>query len=446
MVINPIEALLACCGRLRHPAIGLVLLLVWGLAPAQTRPLDAIVAVVNDDVIVQSELEREMALVVPQMQQRGTALPPPDQLRKQVLERLILKRLQQQRAKQLGISVDESTLEQAIENIARRNGLSVEELKETLEAGGIRFADFREDTRAQILSSRLQNQEVLGKIQVSEQEVDRFLAREKDRLLEREQVRLQHILIALPDNPTPEQVKRAEEKAKRLVAELRAGADFAAVAARESDGANALEGGDLGWFEMGAVPTLVSELAYTLAEGEISDPLRSPSGFHIIRLSGIKTAQPQDVTQTHVRHILIRTNELVSDGEARQRLMQLRERIQNGEDFATLARAHSDDTGSALKGGDLGWVEPGRMVPEFEEQMNALPVGAISEPFKTPFGWHLIKVEERRNRSSSEDLLRAKAREALQKRKADEAVEEWLRQLRDEAYVEIRLDQEGDSG
>ncbi|WP_425482762.1 peptidylprolyl isomerase [Caldichromatium japonicum] len=422
--------------------------LLWALTAAPLRaaqPLDAIVAVVNDDVIVQSELERELALVIPQLQQRGTA-PPPTQLRKQVLDRLILKHLQQQRAKQLGISVDDATLQQAIENIARRNGISVEELKETLEAGGIRFADFREDTRAQILSSRLQNQEVLGKIQVSEQEVDRFLAREKDRLVEREQVRLQHILVALPDNPTPEQVKRAEDKAKRLVVELRAGADFAAVAVRESDGANALEGGDLGWFEMGAVPTLVSDLAYTLAEGEITDPLRSPSGFHIIRLSGIKAAQPKDIVQTHARHILIRTNELVSDEDARQRLMQLRERLLNGEDFAGLARAHSDDTGSALKGGDLGWVEPGRMVPEFEEQMNKLAPGALSEPFKTPFGWHLLKVEERRNRGASEDLMRIKAREALQRRKAEEAMEEWQRQLRDEAYIEIRLEQEGEQG
>ncbi len=422
----------------------LSVLLVSTAKPAQ--PLDAIVAVVNDDVIVRSELERELALAIPQLQQRGTALPPPSQLRKQVLDRLILKHLQQQRAKQLGISVDESTLQQAIENIASRNGLSVDQLKESLEAGGIRFADFREDTRAQILSSRLQNQEVLNRVQVSEQEVERFLAREKDRLIEREQVRLQHILIALPDNPTAEQVKRAETKAKRLVAELRAGADFAAVAARESDGANALEGGDLGWFEMGAVPTLVSELVYTLAEGEITDPLRSPSGFHIIRLSGIKAAQPRDIVQTHARHILIRTNELVSDEDARARLLQLRERILKGEDFAALARAHSDDTGSALKGGDLGWSEPGRMVPEFEEQMNRLAVGELSEPFKTPFGWHLLRVEERRNRSASEDLLRIKAREALQRRKAEEAVEEWLRQLRDEAYIEIHLDQEGETG
>jgi Parvulin-like peptidyl-prolyl isomerase len=413
-----------------------------GPSPVSAQALDAIVAVVNDDVVVRSELEREIALVVPQLNQRGTEVPPPEQLRKQVLDRLILKHLQQQRAKQLGIKVDEATLEEAIQGIAARNNLTLDELKSTLEAGGIRFEDFREDTRMQILTSRLQAQEVIRKIQVTEPEIDRFLARESGRLIEREQVRLQHILVALPDNPTPEQVKRAEDKAKGLVARLRAGADFAAVAARESDGSNALEGGDLGWFEMGAVPSLAADLARTLAEGEISDPIRSPSGFHIIRLSGIKTATPKDITQTHARHILVRTNELVSDDEARRRLLQLRERILNGEDFAALARANSDDTGSALKGGDLGWVEPGKTVPEFEAQMNALEVGAISEPFKSPFGWHILQVEERRQQSSSEDLLRIKAREALQRRKAEEATEEWLRQLRDEAYVEIRLDQE----
>jgi peptidyl-prolyl cis-trans isomerase SurA len=426
----------------RGTLLGLALALGMGPALVSAQALDAIVAVVNDDVVVQSELEREIALLIPQLNQRGTPLPPPAQLRKQVLDRLILKHLQQQRAKELGIKVDEAMLEEALQGIAGRNGLSLDELKATLEAGGIRFEDFREDTRSQILSSRLQNQEVVRKIQISEPEVDRFLAREASRLIEREQVRLQHILIALPDNPTPEQVKRAEDKARGLVERLRGGADFAAVAVRESDGRNALEGGDLGWFEMGAVPSLVSDLAYTLAEGEVSEPLRSPSGFHIIRMREIKAATPEDVTQTRARHILVRTNEIVSDADARQRLLQLRERIIGGEDFAGLARAHSDDTGSALKGGELGWVDPGNTVPEFEEQMNALAVGATSEPFKSPFGWHILQVEERRQQSANEDILRLKAREALQRRKAEEATEEWLRQLRDEAYVEIRLDQE----
>ncbi|MBK1723340.1 peptidylprolyl isomerase [Thiocystis violacea] len=409
---------------------------------AASQELDAIVAVVNDDVVVQSELDREVDLTIPQLNRQGTAVPPRAQLEKQVLDRLILKRLQQQRAKALGITVDDAALTEAMNNIAKRNGLSLEELKATLEAGGIRFEDFRNDTRSQILTSRLQSQEVVKKIQVSEREIDLFLAKEASRLIEREQVRLQHILIALPDNASTQQIQAAEDKAKRLVAKLRAGADFAEVAVRESDGRNALEGGDLGWFEMGAVPALVSDLAYSMAEGEISDPLRSPSGFHIIKMREIKAATPENVTQTHARHILIRTNEIVSDDDAKQRLGQLKQRIQGGDDFATLARAHSDDTGSALKGGDLGWASPGDTVPEFEETMNGLVVNQISEPFKSPFGWHIVQVLERRSQDTSESILRIKAREALQRRKAEEATEEWLRQLRDEAYVEIRLTRE----
>ncbi|UHD14624.1 peptidylprolyl isomerase [Thiocapsa bogorovii] len=434
----------------RRAAVGsLLACLLIASAPATSQvpiqELDAIVAVVNDDVVVRSELDTEIDLILPQMQKAGTPPPPRPQLEKQVLDRLILKRLQAQRARDLGIQVEEATLNEALTNIAQRNGLTLEELQATLEAGGIRFTDFREDTRSQIVTSRLQNQEVVNKIQITDQEIDRFLERESSRLIEREQVKLQHILIALPENATPAQVQAAEAKATRLVTRLRGGEDFAKVAAAESDGRNALQGGDLGWFEMGAVPSLVSELAFTMAEGEISDPLSSPSGYHIIKLTEIKAATPDDVVQTNARHILIRTNELVSDDEAKRRLEQLRMRIIGGEDFATLARSNSDDTGSALKGGDLGWVNPGDTVPDFEEAMNALPPNGVSEPFQSPFGWHIVQVIERRNQDQEGEFMRIKAREALQRRKAEEATEEWLRQLRDEAYVEIRLDEDGQS-
>ena len=412
------------------------------IGQSRVQELDAIVAVVNDDVVVRSELDSEIDLILPQMQQQGTVPPPRPQLEKQVLDRLILKRLQIQRARDLGIQVDDATLNEALTNIAERNGLSLEELQSTLEAGGIRFADFREDTRSQIITSRLQNQEVVNKIEVSDREIDRFLERESSRLVEREQVRLQHILIALPEAATPAQVQGAEAKAARLVAELRGGADFGQVAARESDGRNALQGGDLGWFEMGAVPTIVSDLAFTMAEGEISEPLRSPSGFHIIKMREIKAAAPKNVTQTQARHILVRTNELVSDEDAKRRLEQLRLRIVGGEDFGALARSHSDDTGSALRGGDLGWVNPGDTVPDFEETMNALAPNEVSRPFQSPFGWHIVQVLDRRTQETGDELMRIKAREALQRRKAEEATEEWLRQLRDEAYVEIRLEDE----
>jgi len=418
--------------------LGALVLLGLSVQLVEAQELDAIAAVVNDDVVLESEVTREINLVIPQLRQQGTAVPAPEQLRKQVVERLILKKLQQQRAKQLGIEVDEATLLETVSNIAARNNLSVDELKATLEAGGIRFQDFWEDTRMQILLSRLQTQDVTRNIQVTDQEVDRFLAKNASQLIPREQVRLQHILVALPDNPTPAQVAQAEKKAKGLLAKIRGGADFGAVAAASSDGRTALQGGDLGWFEMAAVPTLVTDLARTMAKGEITEPLRSPSGFNIIKLTDIKGAGPQSVTQTHARHILIRTNELVSDADAKTRLSQLRTRILGGDDFGTLARAHSDDTGSALKGGDLGWLNPGDTVPEFEEAMSGLAPNAVSEPFQTPFGWHIVQVLERRTQDAADDLLRLKAREAIQRRKTEEATEAWLRQLRDEAYVELR--------
>jgi peptidyl-prolyl cis-trans isomerase SurA len=407
---------------------------------ANAEELDSIVAVVNDDVVVQSEVSREMAQMIPQLQEQGTPVPPPEQLRKQVLERLILKRLQQQRAKQLGITVDEAALTSAIQSIASRNNLSIEELQATLESSGMRFEAFREDTRMQILTGRLQNQEVVGTIQVSDQEVERFLQRDKGQLMPREQVRLQHILIALPDNPSPAQIAQAEAKAKQLVAKLRGGADFAAVAAASSEGRTALQGGDLGWFEMAAVPSLVADKAQTMAQGEITDPIRSPSGFNIIRLAEIKGGVPGNVTQTRARHILIRPNELVADEDAKTRLAQLRMRIVGGDDFATLARAHSDDTGSALKGGDLGWVNPGQTVPEFEAAMKQLAPNEVSEPVHSSFGWHIIQVQERRSQDTADELLRLKAKEAIQRRKVDEATDAWLKRLRDEAYVELRLD------
>ncbi len=432
-------------GRRRDLCIGTFiagLLLASGPTPGQSiQELDAIIAVVNNDVVVRSELDSEIELILPQMQQAGTTPPPRPQLEKQVLDRLILKRLQVQRARDMGIQVDEAALNEALLKIAERNGMGLEDLQATLEAGGINFAAFREDTRAQIITNRLQNQEVVNKIEVTDQEIDRFLERESSRLIEREQVRLQHILIALPENPTPTQVQSAEAKAAGLVKQLRAGADFGQIAARESDGRNALQGGDLGWFEMGAVPSLASDLAFTMAEGEISDPLRSPSGIHIVKMTEIKAATPADIVQTNARHILVRTNELVSDEDAKRRLTQLRTRITGGDDFAALARSHSDDTGSALKGGDLGWINPGDTVPDFEEAMNALAPNAISQPFQSPFGWHIVQVLDRRNQDREGEFMRLKAREALQRRKAEEATEEWLRQLRDEAYVEIRLDE-----
>jgi peptidyl-prolyl cis-trans isomerase SurA len=416
----------------------LLLALLAGVASA-SQPLDGIVAVVNDDVIVRSELQAEIDLVLPELQARGAAIPSRDVLEEQVLERLILKRLQLQQAKQLGIEVDEETLNKALEGIAARNGLTLDELRVTLQEGGVDFNHFREDTRAQILTSQLQQQAVYRNVRVTDAEVDRFLEKEGDSLVKRREVKLQHILVALPDNPSSAQVTTARAKAERLLRQLHAGADFASLAAAESDGRRALEGGDLGWFPMSEVPTLAVDAAQTLAKGEITEPIRSPSGFHLIKIADIKGDAPEPINQTHARHILIRTSQMVSDDDAKRRLEQLRMRILGGDDFGTLARAHSDDTGTALKGGDLGWVDPGDVAPEFQETMDALAPNQISEPFKTSFGWHIVQVLERRKQETTDELMRMKAEDALRRRKGEEATEIWLRQLRDEAYVNIRL-------
>ncbi len=419
-------------------ALVICFLAPFGAATA-IEELDSIVAVVNNDVIVQSELEHEITLVIPEIEGRGTPLPPRPDLERQVLDRIILQRLQIQKAEALGIAIDDAMLTEAITSIAARNGMALEELQATLEAGGVRFEDFSANTRQQLITKRLQAQEVVKNIAITDQEIDRFVERDSSRLIERSDVKLSHILVSVPEGAPPEVSKKAEAKARGLVAQLRKGADFAQVAVRSSDGRKALEGGDLGWFPMAEVPSLAQDSAHTLAKGEVSEPLRSPSGFHIIKVTDVKGSAPEKVTQTNARHILIRTNEVLSDDEARIRLEQLRLRIIGGDDFATLARSHSDDTGSALRGGDLGWVNPGDTVPAFEKEMDRLGPNEVSQPFKSTFGWHIVQVIERRTQDTTDDIMRLKAREALRERKADEAIDLWLREIRAEAYVEIRL-------
>lgn len=434
----------------RGPTAPLIMLLLtaclttaWAASWAQGRiePLDAIVAVVNEDVIVQSELDTQIDLLIPELQARGGAIPDPALLEEQVLDQLILERLQMQRAQNLGIEIDEATLNEALTNIAARNSMSLMELREALEANQISFDDFREDTRRQIITSRLQQEEVVKEVQVSEQEVDRFVETERDSLITRNEVRLNHILIALPEDASSAQVEQARDEAQALARRIRQGEGFASLARAKSDGGRAQEGGDLGWFPVGEVPSLAAQPAQTLGRGELTDPIRSPSGFHLIQVSDIKGDTPKPITQTNARHILIRTSEVVSNEDAKRRLEQLRLRIVGGDDFATLARSHSDDTGSALNGGDLGWVSPGDTVPAFEREMDALSPGETSQPFESPFGWHIIQVTERRDQDTADELLRLRAKEALRLRKAEEAKELWLQRLRDEAYLEVRLDE-----
>jgi peptidyl-prolyl cis-trans isomerase SurA len=418
----------------------LIFISVNGLAAV--NKLDRIVAIVNEDVISASELDGRVKELASQLVQKGATLPPLEVVQAQVLDSMIAKRLQLQIAKQLGLTVDDTTVTKAITNIAQTNNVTLLQLKEILEADGISFNLFREQLREDILINRLRQKEVINQIVITDQDVRNYLERETGSSRQRLAVHLQHILIATPEGASPEDVQAAKEKAERLVKELRNGADFSNMAIRESDARQALEGGDLGWMESNRIPSLFIQEIDNMEPGDISDPIRNASGFHIIKLDEVKGTQRTIITQTHARHILITTNELVSDTEAQHHLETLRERIIGGESFEALARSHSDDKASAIKGGDLGWTNPGDMVPAFEQQMDALQPTQISEPFKTQFGWHIVQVLERRDYDNTEEVIKNNARMELRQQKADEAIELWLRRLRDEAYVEILLDQD----
>ncbi len=425
----------------------LPLLLALFLAPLLASPfaeaaelLDRIVAVVNDDVVLQSELDREVRSIEQKLAQVGAPDMPGNEIRKQALERLILEKLQLAEARKIGATVDDETLLLAMNNIAKQNGLSLGELAAALEEQGMSMDEYRDELRKEITLQRLRNREVISRIQVTKAEVDNYLAHAEENPGGRDAYHLRHILIATPDGASSEEIAAARKKAEDIIQRLKNGEDFAALATRYSAGQQSLEGGDLGWLEAGQVPTLFAKDLATMEKGEVRGPYQAASGFHIIKLEDYKGGDKNIIRQTHARHILIRTDELTSDQDARNRLEQLYQRIKGGEDFATLARAHSDDKGSAIKGGDLGWVSPGDLVPKFEEVMDALPINGLSKPFRTQFGWHIVQVLERRDHDATEEVKRDKAKLALRKRKADEALQLYLRKLRDQAFVEIRLD------
>ncbi|HKK05999.1 MAG: peptidylprolyl isomerase [Gammaproteobacteria bacterium] len=401
--------------------------------------LDRIIAVVNDDVITQNELKKQVRLIKDRLSRQQTQLPPENVLRRQVLEHMVVNHLQLQVAKRLGIRVDDDQLNQVLNNIARQNQLTLTQFRALLQKEGYDFADFREDIRHQMIISRLHKRQIDDKVTVTDQEVDDFLANKAANKGMEEEYHLAHILISLPEAATPAQIQAAQAKAQKVLDELRNGADFSQTAIAVSSGQQALKGGDLGWRKAGQLPTPFADVVTKMQVGDISGLIRSPSGFHIIKLLDKRSGSKHIVKQTLARHILIRTNELVSNDEARQRLERLRQRILNGADFGQLARANSDDKVSAANGGSLGWLNPGDVVPRFEEVMNGLKPGEISQPFRTRFGWHIVQVMARRNYDNTKDFQRSQARELLHKRKAEEALQNWLRQLRDEAYVQYRF-------
>ena len=405
---------------------------------AWAQPLDRIVAVVNNEVLLESELEDLEFTIRKQLEQRDAATPPADILREQVLERLIMKRLQMQKAANIGVRVGDDALNAALTQIAANNSLSLRGFRDLLEEDGIDFIDFRESIREEMTINRLRKTVVEDKILVSDREIDGYLKTQEIQGGKEESYHLLHILVSVPDAAEPEEVQQAQQKLKKIQSLLDEGVPFSEVAAGYSDGQNALEGGLLGWRKKGELPSLFADVVPTLEVNEVSPTLRSGSGFHLVMVTEKKSEETHMVKQILASHILIKTNELTTDEDAKKRLLQLHERLLNGDDFAEMAKAHSDDTGSAIDGGSLGWTSPGVMVPEFEEKMNELAVNEISDVFKSRFGWHIIKIYDRREENMAEEFNRTQARAQIRKRKIEEDLENWLRQLRDEAYVEYR--------
>lgn len=420
-----------------------LLLLALPLPCAAQGPvlLDRIVAIVNKEVITLSELNDAVDMAQRELRRQGTPLPERSVLEHQMLERLILEKAQLQLAHSSGLRVDELQLDRAVQRIAENNKMALADFRKALEGDGVSFDSWREQVRNQMLLTRLRQREVDDKVQVSDSELDLFLEQMKNRP-EAVDYNLAHILIRVPDQASPERIEAARERAEKVLAEARAGRDFASLAASYSDAPDALQGGALGWRNEDRLPQLFDAALAKMRPGDVSPVLRSPAGFHIVKLIDRRGAGADDtpVQQTRLRHILIRTSEAVSDADALKRIEQLRERIIHGADFAEIARTNSDDA-SAAAGGELGWVYPGDTVPEFERAYQALKIGEISEPVRTPFGYHLIQVEARRTGVASPERRRMQAREALRERKADEAYQEWLRQLRDQTYVELKLDE-----
>ena len=414
--------------RLSPPARGVV-------------PIDRIVAVVNDEVITSNELAERTRLVAGQLRRGGGQVPPTDALQRQVLERMINDLVQVQLARETGVKVDDAAVDKTIQRIADDNSLSMTAFRQALEKDGIRYTRFREDMRNELLLARLREREVENAVVVTDAEVETELARAAKELGGDAEFQIQHILVLVPQQATPEQIDSRRRRALQALSELRRGATFAEISATYSDAPDALQGGNLGWRAAGRLPTLFLEALDRLKPGEVSDIVRSPNGFHIVKLLDKrgKDMAPA-ITQTRARHILLRAKEGVSEADARERIARLRERIAAGEDFGELARVNSED-GTATKGGDLGWISPGETVPEFERAMNALRDGEMSQPVQTPFGWHILQVLERRTEQMSEDRKKLIARQTVRARKADEAYQDWLRQMRDRAFVENRLDE-----
>lgn len=421
-------------------------------APAATsrvpdgRVLDRIVAVVNDEVITFNEMNFRLRVAEQQLRRQNIAMPPREILQRQVLERMIIDRAQLQLARETGVRVDDATVNATMSRIAEQNNLTLAQFRARLESEGVLFSRFREDVRDDITMSRLREREVDNRVLVSDAEIDNFLAAQAGVQAGAAEYNIAQILLRVPDSAATDRIEEVRKRAEDLAAQARGGADFARLAASFSAAPEALAGGELGWRTAERLPAVFLQSIKGLKAGEIGPVVRSPVGFHVLKLAGVRSAVEAKVAgpplqQTRVRHILLRVGDLTPEPDVRRRLTELRERVvRGGQDFGQLARLHSVD-GSATRGGELGWVSPGDTVPEFESAMNALKINDISEAVQSPFGWHLIQVLERRTEESPLERTRLTARQAMRERKADENYQDWLRQLRDRTYVELRLDE-----
>jgi peptidyl-prolyl cis-trans isomerase SurA len=403
---------------------------------AALKPLDHIVAVVNEDVITEKMLENRVEDFAKQLQLGQLSRIDPETLRKQVLERMIRDAIQLQQAKQLGITVDDLMLNRMLEQLAKTNNMTLETFRQTIEAEGMNYARFRDQTRDEIIIKQLQQRVVASKISVSDQEIKQYIQQNESLDSSTVSYHLRHILIAIPEAASPEDLEKAKLKAESVYKRIQYGSKFEDLAIKESSGRNALQGGDLGERKANELPQLFVDAVSDLQPGETSQPVKSASGYHLLQLVSSSNDQVM-VKQTRIRHILIRTGSEVSDEQARQTLLELKRKIESGKNFAELASEYSEDPGSKIKGGDLGWAGPGDYVPAFENVANNLEVGQISEPFQSPFGWHILEVLEHREHDQTKANKESQARNAIQKRKSDEELRLWLRRIRDEAYVEF---------
>lgn len=428
------------------PPLTLALFLMSSGVHAQTQELsargqqiDKIAAVVNEGVVLKSQVDQQYEAVVARLKGQEGQMPPAQVIRQQVLERLVLQEIQAQRAERLGIAVSDEMLNSALRDVAQRNGIPFDQMPMAMARQGVDYAAYREDMRREIALSLLRQRDVLTRIYVSPRELEQALDRQASQADDNAEYDVSHILLSLPESATAEQMNQVERRAQEIQQRAVAGEDFGQLAITYSQAQSALERGKLGWRRAAQLPQFISEEVVKLEPGQVSPPLRTPTGFHIVKLDAVRGGDgPMVVEQVHARHILLRPTEVQDDATTRQRLEDLRERILAGEDFAALASITSEDPGSAAQGGDLGWTGPGTFVPDFDEALGKLQENEISEPFRTQYGWHIVQMLGKRFHDQSDEVRRQRVLTALRESKVDEETELWLRRLRDEAYVEYR--------